>query len=98
MLVPLLRRGANNTETQIAVLAVSVVDETEGNLAEFVVAVTAAATAITVAIPAGIPTPLLYISAHVEEAVAVGLFLSYRVCRKSAVVFIPAHFIQIVAS
>lgn len=73
----LVRKGTNNAETYVVVLAASVVEAPAGNLAVVAAAVVAAATVIAevaVARVNNIPTPLTDITAHVVESIPVAFF------------------------
>src|SRR5574344_1027660 len=93
----LYRTGTDNTKSKIVAAAGRIVAAAAGNRA--VVVVVAVAAAATDALGARrSPAPFPHVAAHIVDAERVRLLGSYIMCRVTAVVAIPCHLINTVAS
>lgn len=89
---------ADNTEAKVEVGVIGVTPELVAHLAVVGAVVPAAAAGIVSVAAEGIPAPFIYVAAHVVQAVAVRLFLRYRMRYLSAVTVIPSDRTKIITA
>ena len=89
---------ADNAEASVVPPAVSNVPAPVAHLAATGVVVPTATTGIVSVAAEGIPAPFIYVAAHVVQAVAVRLFLRYRMRYLSAVTVIPSDRTKIITA
>ena len=94
----LLACRADNAEASVVAPAVSNVPAPVAHLAATGVVVPTATTGIVSVAAEGIPAPFIYVAAHVVQAVAVRLFLRYRMRYLSAVTVIPSDRTKIITA